>query len=66
MLKNDEPYRDVKPETVRVKLNAVRRKTGELAPKKGAGKAIGSEPTAGPLNATYQRSALPPAKGPEQ
>jgi transposase len=65
MLKNDEPYRYAKPDTVRAKLNAVRRKAGEAAPKKPV-KATESERVAGRLNATYRRSALPAAKGPEQ
>src|SRR5206468_3200829 len=66
MLKNDEPYRYAKPDTVRTKLNEVRRKAGEPAPKKKAGKTTGSEPIAGRLNETYRRSALPAAKNPEQ
>ncbi|MFM8272460.1 MAG: hypothetical protein ACKODX_09030 [Gemmata sp.] len=66
MLKSNEPYRYAKPETVRTKLNAVRRKAGEEPPKKRPGKATGPEPTPGRLNATYRRSALPTAKSPEQ
>ncbi len=66
MLKNDEPYRYAKPDTVRAKLNEVRRKAGEAAPKKAGKLAASAEPVAGRLNATYQRSALPAAKNPEQ
>jgi transposase len=66
MLKNDEPYRYAKPDTVRAKLNEVRRKAGEAPPKKGRGKAAAGEKAAGRLNATYRRSGLPVAKTPEQ
>jgi hypothetical protein len=66
MLKNDEPYRYAKPDTVRAKLNAVRRKAGEAAPKKEGKPGAGAEPVAGRLNAMYRRTALPAAKGPEQ
>jgi hypothetical protein len=54
-----------KPDTVPAKLNEVRRKASESAPKK-AGKSASAEPVAGRLNATYQRSALPAPKSPEQ
>lgn len=66
MLKNDEPYRYAKPDTVRTKLNEVRRKAGEEPPKEKSEKAANAEPIAGRLNATYRRSALPAAKSPEQ
>ncbi|MBN9118807.1 MAG: IS110 family transposase [Planctomycetes bacterium] len=66
MLKNDEPYRYAKPDTVRAKLSAVRRKAGASAPKKAGKSAASAEPIAGRLNATYRRSALPAAKNPEQ
>jgi hypothetical protein len=66
MLKNGEPYRYAKPDTVRAKLNEVRRKAGEPAPKKKPVRTTGSEPIAGRLSATYRRSALPVAKSPEQ
>ncbi len=67
MLKNNEPYRYAKPDTVRTKLNAVRRKAGEAAPKKKPGESAASaEPAAGRLNAAYRQSALPAAKSPEQ
>jgi transposase len=65
-IKNDEPYRYAKPETVRTKLNEVRRKAGASAPKKKPGKSANTEPATGRLNATYRRAALPVAKGPEQ
>jgi transposase len=67
MLKGNEPYRYAKPDTVRAKLNAVRRTAGEEPPRKKTGKpAASAEPAAGRLNATYRRSALPAAKSPEQ
>lgn len=70
MLKNGEPYRYAKPDTVRAKLSAVRRKAGEEPPKKPGKQAAGAEPVAEPaagrLNATYRRSALPAAKSPEE
>jgi hypothetical protein len=66
MLKNDEPYRYAKPDTVRAKLNAVRRTAGEAARKKEGRAAASAGSVAGRLNATYRRSALPAAKGPEQ
>jgi transposase len=48
MLKNGEPYRYTKPDTVRAKLNEVRRKAGEEPPKKpGKSGAEGSQPWAG-------------------
>jgi transposase len=66
ILKNNEPYRYAKPETVRDKLNEVRRKAGEEPPKRKPGKAAGSGPDAGRLNATYRRSGLPAARTPEE
>lgn len=66
MLKNNEPYRYAKPETVRAKLNEVRRKAGEEPPKKEAGKGTGPDPDAGRLNATYRRLGLPVPKAPEE
>ncbi|MBN9120639.1 MAG: IS110 family transposase, partial [Planctomycetes bacterium] len=66
MLKSNEPYRYAKPDTVRTKLNEVRRKAGEEPPKKKSKKAAKAEPSAGRLNATYRRSARPAAKSPEQ
>jgi transposase len=67
MLKNNEPYRYAKPETVRTKFNEVRCKAGEPAPKKKKPeKPNGSQPIVGRLNATYLRSSLPAAKRPEQ
>lgn len=66
ILKNNEPYRYAKPETVRAKLNEVRRKAGEEPPKKKPGKAAVPEPDAGRLNATYRRSGLPVAKTPDE
>lgn len=51
---------------MRAKLNAVRRKAGEEPPKKKPGEPTSAEPSTGRLNATYRRSALPAAKGPEE
>ena len=66
ILKNNEPYRYARPETVRAKLSEVRRKAGEAAPRKPRESGPGEEPAAGRLNATYRRSGLPAAKTPEE
>jgi hypothetical protein len=67
MLKNNEPYRYARPETVGAKLNEVRRKAGE-APRRRSGREPqgGTDGAAvGRLNATYERAGLPSAQPPE-
>jgi transposase len=68
MLKNNEPYRYAKPDTVRVKLNEVRRKAGEAPPKRAATASGTAEKksAAGRLNTVYERAGLPQARSPEQ
>src|SRR5262249_33406840 len=67
MLKNNEPYRYAKPETVGAKLNAVRRKAGEAPRGRSSREPQGGTDGAavGRLNATYERAGLPSAQPPE-
>src|SRR5438552_5116693 len=67
MLKNNEPYRYAKPETVGAKLDAVRRKAGE-APRRRAASETRDGTNGAPasrLNAAYERAGLPTAQPPE-
>jgi transposase len=66
MLKNDEPYRYAKPETVKSKLAEARRKAGRKAAGEGqSGRGKRAE-AAGALNEVYERAGLPATRTPEQ
>jgi transposase len=63
MLKNNEPYRYAKPETVRLKLALVRRAAGE---KRSRSPKPVAPPAEGRLNTIYARAGLPQARTPEE
>lgn len=63
VLKHNEPYRYAKPETVRLKLAAVRRAAGE---KRSRSPNPDAPPAEGRLNTIYARAGLPQAQTPDQ
>ena len=63
MLKNHEPYRYARPETVKPKLAEVRRKGGGQPSKPGP---QSPDAKASPLNTVYEREGLPAASEPRE